>query len=51
MSFLLPDQGRSTASDASTFTAGVRYQGAFGALGLLAYGVYMISGTADYTGP
>ena len=30
---------------------GVRYQGAFGGLGVLAYGVYMGSGTADYTGP
>ena len=29
---------------------GVRYQGAFGGLGLLAYGVYMISQAADYTG-
>jgi hypothetical protein len=29
---------------------GVRYQGAFGSLGLLAYGVYMISQAADYTG-
>ena len=29
---------------------GVRYQGAFGALGLLAYGVYEISQAADYTG-
>jgi hypothetical protein len=30
--------------------AGVRYQGAFGGLGVLAYGVYMISQAADYTG-
>jgi hypothetical protein len=29
---------------------GVRYQGAFGGVGLLAYGVYMISQAADYTG-
>ena len=29
---------------------GVRYQGAFGGLGVLAYGVYMISQAADYTG-
>ena len=29
---------------------GVRYQGAFGGLGLLAYGVFMISQAADYTG-
>ena len=29
---------------------GVRYQGAFGGLGLLAYGVYEISQAADYTG-
>ena len=28
---------------------GVRYQGAFGGLGVLAYGVYEISQTADYT--
>ncbi len=33
------------------YAAGVRYQGAFGALGVLAYGVYEGSGTADYTGP
>ena len=32
------------------YAAGVRYQGAFGALGVLAYGVYEGSGTADYTG-
>jgi hypothetical protein len=30
--------------------AGVRYQGAFGGLGILAYGVYMFSGTVNYTG-
>ena len=29
---------------------GVRYQGAFGGLGVLAYGVYEISQAADYTG-
>ena len=29
---------------------GVRYQGAFGGMGVLAYGVYMISQAADYTG-
>jgi Gram-negative porin len=32
------------------YAAGLRYQGAFGALGVLAYGVYMGSGTVDYTG-
>jgi hypothetical protein len=32
------------------YAAGARYQGAFGALGVLAYGVYMGSGTPDYTG-
>jgi hypothetical protein len=31
--------------------AGVRYQGKFDALGVLAYGVYGFSGHADYTGP
>jgi hypothetical protein len=31
--------------------AGVRYQGEFGPLGVLAYGVYMFSGHANYTGP
>jgi hypothetical protein len=30
--------------------AGVRYQGAFGGLGVLAYAVYMGSGTVNYTG-
>jgi hypothetical protein len=30
---------------------GVRYQGVFGGVGLLAYAVYMFSGHADYTGP
>jgi hypothetical protein len=30
---------------------GVRYQGKFDALGILAYGVYMFSGHASYTGP
>ncbi len=29
---------------------GVRYQGAFGGLGLLAYAVYEFSGHAHYTG-
>jgi hypothetical protein len=29
---------------------GVRYQGLLGGVGVLAYGVYMISGHADYTG-
>ena len=33
------------------YAAGVRYQGAFGALGVLAYGVYEGSGVVDYTGP
>ena len=32
------------------YAAGVRYQAAFGALGVLAYGVYEGSGTPDYTG-
>jgi outer membrane protein OmpU len=31
--------------------AGVRYQGSFGGLGLLAYGVYENSGHVNYTGP
>ena len=30
---------------------GLRYQGTLGGVGLLAYGVYMVSGHADYTGP
>jgi hypothetical protein len=34
----------------NVYAAGVRYQGAFGALGVLAYGAYMGSGTVDYTG-
>src|SRR5262249_39073785 len=29
---------------------GVRYQGVIGGVGVLAYGAYEISGTADYTG-
>jgi hypothetical protein len=33
------------------YAAGVRYQGAFGGMGVLAYGVYEGSGTVDYTGP
>jgi hypothetical protein len=30
---------------------GLRYQGVLGGVGVLAYGVYMVSGHADYTGP
>ena len=30
---------------------GVRYQGTLGGVGVLAYGVYMLSGHAQYTGP
>ena len=30
---------------------GARYQGSFGGVNLLAYGVYMFSGHANYTGP
>ncbi len=30
---------------------GIRYQGSFGAVGMLAYGVYEFSGHADFTGP
>jgi hypothetical protein len=30
---------------------GLRYQGVFGGVGLLAYAVYMFSGHADYSGP
>ncbi|HLJ04651.1 MAG TPA: hypothetical protein VKT26_00150 [Acetobacteraceae bacterium] len=30
---------------------GVRYQGVLGGVGILAYGVWMVSGHADYTGP
>ncbi len=32
------------------YAAGVRYQGTLGGVGVLAYGVYMGSGHADYTG-
>ena len=43
--------GISDGSRALNQTAvGVRYQGAFGGMGVLAYGVYMISQAADYTG-
>jgi hypothetical protein len=41
--------------DGNRFTnlieAGVRYQGVFGPVGVLAYGVYAFSGHANYTGP
>ncbi len=33
------------------YAAGVRYQGVFGGLGVLAYAVYMGSGNSDYSGP
>jgi hypothetical protein len=33
------------------YAAGVRYQGVFGGLGVLAYAAYMGSGNADYSGP
>ena len=51
MSFLSSGPGIQDGARALNQTAiGVRYQGAFGGLGLLAYGVYMISQAADYTG-
>ena len=45
-----PRVARRRSNSSIIYAAGVRYQGAFGALGILAYGVYMGSGTPDYTG-